>query len=36
MVCELTQAIYPGLGNTSPYFQQMGVKLILVAPECVQ
>jgi hypothetical protein len=22
MVCELTQAIYPGSGNTRPYLQQ--------------
>jgi hypothetical protein len=24
MVCELTQAIYPGSGNAKPYFQQRG------------
>jgi hypothetical protein len=24
MVCELTQAIYPGSGNVMPYFQQRG------------
>jgi hypothetical protein len=24
MVCELTQAIYPGSGNAMPYFQQRG------------
>jgi aconitase A len=24
MVCELTQAVYPGSGNAKPYFQQRG------------
>jgi hypothetical protein len=34
MVCELTQAIYPGSSNARPYFQQRGMKLILLASRC--
>jgi hypothetical protein len=36
MVCKLTQAIYHGLGNKKPYFQQRGMKLILLALRCLQ
>jgi hypothetical protein len=34
--CELTQAIYPGSGNARSYFQQRGIKIILLAPRCLQ
>jgi hypothetical protein len=36
MVCELTQAVYPGSDNARSYFQQRGMRLILVAPGCLQ
>jgi hypothetical protein len=35
MMCELTQAIYPGSGNAKPYFQQRGMMLILLTPRCL-
>jgi hypothetical protein len=34
MVCELIQAVYPSSSNIKPHFQQRGMRLILLAPEC--
>jgi hypothetical protein len=33
MMCELTQAMYPDLGNARPYFQQRGDEAYITRTE---